>query len=283
MEIIVAESAGFCFGVDRAVKYVYDNIKKTPLYTYGPIIHNHHVVNDIKDKGVKVINTIEEFDHVPKGNVIIRSHGVSKEVYDSITEKDFSIIDATCPYVKKIHQIVNDYSKKGDTIVIVGDSNHPEVIGIKGWSNLDTTIIQNIEEAKNFNISNKKNICVVAQTTFNYIKFQEIIEILRSKGYDVVIKETICSATQKRQKEAIKLSSEVDTMIVIGGRHSSNTQKLYQLCKNQCDNTYHVETIEDLELLVLRSDEKIGITAGASTPKNIIQEVITHVRSTERN
>lgn len=281
MEIIVAESAGFCFGVDRAVKSVYDNIGNNPLYTYGPIIHNLQVVNELEEKGVKVVNNIEELLKLEKGKVIIRSHGVEERIYNLIKENGFSIIDATCPYVKKIHGIVNDYSKKGDTIIITGDSTHPEVIGIKGWSTSETIIIENVEDAKKLDLPLDTPLCVVAQTTLNYLKYQEIIEIIKDKGYHVDIKNTICRATRNRQEEAIDLSKRVDKMLVIGGKHSSNTRKLYQLCKNQCDNTYHIETIEDLELLVFSKNEIIGITAGASTPKNIIQEVITHVRNTE--
>ncbi|GMQ61806.1 4-hydroxy-3-methylbut-2-enyl diphosphate reductase [Vallitalea maricola] len=281
MEVIVAKSAGFCFGVDRAVKSVYDNIDGKPLYTYGPIIHNLQVVEELEDKGVKVVNDIEELLNLPKGKVIIRSHGVEEKIYNYIRDNGFSIIDATCPYVKKIHRIVNDYSKKGDTIIIIGDSSHPEVIGINGWSSSKAIIIESIEDAKKLQLPTDEHICIVAQTTLNYLKFQEIIEIFLDKGYHVDIKDTICRATRDRQEEAIKLSGKVDKMLVIGGKHSSNTKKLYQLCKNQCDNTYHIETIEDLELLVFSKNEIIGITAGASTPKNIIQEVITHVRSTE--
>ncbi|MCT4688319.1 4-hydroxy-3-methylbut-2-enyl diphosphate reductase [Vallitalea sp.] len=281
MEVILAKSAGFCFGVDRAVKSVYDNIDDKPLYTYGPIIHNLQVVEELEDKGVKVINDIEELPNLPKGKVIIRSHGVEEKIYNYIRDNGFSIIDATCPYVKKIHRIVNDYSKEGDTIIIIGDPSHPEVIGIKGWSSSKAIIIESIEDAKKLQLPIDEHICIVAQTTLNYLKFQEIIEIFLDKGYHVDIKDTICRATRDRQEEAIQLSGKVDKMIVIGGKHSSNTRKLYQLCKNQCDNTYHIETIEDLELLVFSKNEIIGITAGASTPKNIIQEVITHVRSTE--
>ena len=281
MEIIVAKSAGFCFGVDRAVKSVYDNIGNKPLYTYGPIIHNLQVVNELEDKGVKVINDIEELHQLEKGKIIIRSHGVEEKIYKFIIDSGFSIIDATCPNVKKIHRIVNDYSKKGDTIIIIGDSNHPEVIGIKGWSTEETIIIENLEDAKRLDIPKNKQVCIVAQTTFNHLKYKEIIDIILDKGYQVDIKNTICKATKDRQEEAIELSTKVDKMLVIGGKHSSNTKKLYQLCKNQCDKTYHIETIEDLELLVFSKNEIIGITAGASTPKNIIQEVITHVRSTE--
>ncbi len=281
MKVIVAESAGFCFGVDKAVKNVYDHINDQPLFTYGPIIHNPQVVKDLENKGVRVVNHIDELEEIEKGNMIIRSHGVGEAIYEAMECEGFNIIDASCPYVKKIHRIVNEFSKKGDTIIIVGNSNHPEIIGIKGWSTTKPFIVSTKEEANNLDIPMDKRICVVAQTTLNPIEFKEIIEIFVHKGYHVDIKDTICVATRERQEEAIDLAKKVDRMIVIGGMNSSNTRKLYQLCKNQCDKTYHIETIEDLELLKVRNDEVIGITAGASTPKNIIQEVIIHVRSTE--
>ncbi|QUI23099.1 4-hydroxy-3-methylbut-2-enyl diphosphate reductase [Vallitalea pronyensis] len=281
MQIIVAKSAGFCFGVDKAVKTVYDHISDQPLYTYGPIIHNPQVVKDLENKGVRVVNHIDELEQAEKGNMIIRSHGVGEDVYQALEKERFHIIDATCPYVKKIHRIINEFSKKGDTIIIVGDANHPEIIGIEGWSTVKPFIVSTKEEAKNLDIPMDKRLCIIAQTTFNPIKFKEIIEIFVHKGYHVDIKNTICTATKERQEEATQLAKKADRMIVIGGKNSSNTRKLYQLCKNQCDKTYHIETIEDLELLKVGNDEVIGITAGASTPKNIIQEVITHVRSTE--
>lgn len=281
MKVILADSAGFCFGVDKAVKNVYDHISNQPLYTYGPIIHNPQVVKDLEDKGVHVVNAIDELVNIEKGNMIIRSHGVGEAVYHAIREEGFHIIDATCPYVKKIHRIVNEFSKKGDTIIIVGNPDHPEIIGIKGHSTKEPYIVSTVEEAEALDIPKDETLCIVAQTTFNTLKFKEIIEIFVQKGYHVDIKETICSATKERQQAAIELSKKVDLMLVVGGKNSSNTKKLYQLCKNQCDKTYHIETIEDLEKVQLCDAEVIGVTAGASTPKNIIQEVITHVRSTE--
>lgn len=279
MEVIIAKTAGFCFGVDNAVKSVYDHIEKYPLYTFGPIIHNPQVVEDMKNKGVKVINNIDELQKIEEGTVIIRSHGVGKHIYDLVEDKGLALVDATCPYVRRIHEIVRQCSDRGDIIVIIGDSNHPEVIGIKGWSNSKTIIIEDLDDAKKLDLDKNTKVCVVEQTTFNYQKFKEIIEILQRKGYHVDIKKTICSATAKRQQEALELSAKVDKMIVIGGKQSSNTQKLYNICKNQCDQTYHIETIEDMELDVLKPNDIVGITAGASTPKNIIEEVISHVRN----
>jgi 4-hydroxy-3-methylbut-2-enyl diphosphate reductase len=277
MEIIRAENAGFCFGVDRAMKNVYKNIDSKPLYTYGPIIHNKQVVDELTLKGVKVVNSLEELDTVDIGTIIIRSHGVSKAEFDAISNKGFSIIDATCPYVKKIHKIVYEYSQKGFSIIIIGDKEHPEVKGIKGHCVGTVFIINEVDEAKSLNLERDNEYCIVSQTTFNVKKNKEIVKELQKKEIHVIINKTICSATGKRQDEALELSKKVTKMIVIGGKHSSNTKKLYTICKQQCENTYHIECIEDLELNVFNDSDIIGVTAGASTPNHIIEEVILNV------
>lgn len=274
MEVTLAKSAGFCFGVKRAVDTVYKEIEKNnPVYTYGPIIHNDEVVKDLEKKGVKVIKNLEEIDDIPKGTIIIRSHGVSKKEYDTILEKGFQIVDATCPFVKKIHNSVLKESKNGKEIVIIGNANHPEVQGIKGWSEGNCTVIETEEEALKYSISNNKKVCIVAQTTFNYKKFKDLVEIISKKGYDILALNTICNATEERQTEARKLAKVSDAMIVIGGKQSSNTQKLVEICKSECDDTYYIQTLVDLDLEKLKSFRSVGITAGASTPNNIIKEV----------
>ncbi len=275
MKVIMAKSAGFCFGVERAVASVYDVIEKgkRPIYTFGPIIHNEQVVGDLKEKGVTVINTKEELKKLDEGTVIIRSHGVPKEIYDIIRDRGLDIVDATCPFVKKIHEIVNNESNSGKSVIIVGNDKHPEVEGICGWVNGDYRVVSNKEQAEAIDIPKNTPLCIVSQTTFNYKKFQYLVEIIQSKGYNSNVVNTICNATHVRQIEAKEISSQVDAMIVIGGRHSSNTQKLYDICKEQCKNTYYIQTVEDLEQCELESFKSIGITAGASTPKNIIEEV----------
>ena len=284
MEIILANSAGFCFGVQRAVNTVYDEISKNSdlndenIYTYGPIIHNEEVVSDLEKKGVKVINSVNEFNHCKKGTVIIRSHGVSKEVYDIIEDKGLKIVDATCPFVKKIHKIVFEKSREGYEIIIIGNDNHPEVEGIKGWCFSKTTVINSEEGAKNFETFSDAKVCIVSQTTFNYKKFNYLVEILGKKLYDIIVVNTICNATNERQLEAREIAKSVDTMIVIGGKSSSNTQKLYEICKEECINTFYIQTVEDLKNLKLLPSKAIGITAGASTPKKIIEEVQNYVR-----
>ena len=284
MEILLAKSAGFCFGVKRAVEKVYEQVNqgKQNVYTYGPIIHNEEVVNDLNAKGVQVLEDREALEQLTQGTVIIRSHGVSKEIYQLIESKNLECVDATCPFVRKIHKIVERESKNGSHIVIMGNDTHPEVEGIKGWCEGAVTVISNAKEAEAFS-TEKEKICIVSQTTFNYNKFQELVEIFLKKSYDRSVLNTICSATEERQLEARQIACESDTMIVIGGKNSSNTQKLYEICKNECKNTYYIQTVKDLEddsVLgqSFQCDGCVGITAGASTPNNIIEEVQKHVR-----
>ena len=286
MEVKVAKTAGFCFGVQRAVDKVYELIDSCPdrLFTLGPIIHNEEVVNDLEKKGVRVASE-EELKTLPEGStVVIRSHGVGKKVYDQLEECGLSYVDVTCPFVLKIHRIVEKESKAGSHIVIIGDPDHPEVVGICGWCEGAYTVLKNKEDTEQFLPPEGKEICVVSQTTFNYNKFKELVEILCKKRYDNSvlnmgdILNTICNATEERQKEAQNIAGEVDTMLVIGGRHSSNTQKLFEICKEECGNTYYIQTPVDLDSEMFHHSSYVGITAGASTPKKIIEEVQEHVR-----
>ena len=282
MQVILAKSAGFCFGVKRAVDKVYEEAKKSnvPVYTYGPIIHNEEVVRDLEEKGVRAVSGIEELKNLPSGIMVIRSHGVSKAAYEKIRAEGFTVVDATCPFVLKIHRFVEEYQKEGYHIVIIGNASHPEVEGIKGWSDPEeTTILETREEAQNLDIDRAKKLCIVSQTTFNYNKFQELVEIIEKKGYDIIVLNTICNATEERQKEAAEISAKADAMIVIGGSHSSNTQKLFEICKKECENTYYIQTLDDLDFNQIWSIDNVGITAGASTPNNIIEEVQKNVRS----
>ena len=282
MQVKVAKSAGFCFGVQRAVDTVYEQVEKgiRPIYTYGPIIHNEEVVKDLESKGVKAISDVDEIEGMnDNATVIIRSHGVSKNVYDSIKAKKYEIVDATCPFVLKIHRIVEEESAKGKQIIIIGNEKHPEVEGIMGWSHSPVFVIDTVEKAKNMQLDNKKEVVIVSQTTFNYNKFQELVEIVNEKGYDIIVLNTICNATEERQTEAERIAKEVDAMIVIGGRASSNTQKLFEICKKECENTYYIQTLDDLDMSVFQSIDNVGITAGASTPNNIIEEVQNNVRN----
>jgi len=271
----VAKTAGFCFGVQRAVDLVYKNIDSNePIYTYGAITHNEQVVEDLAKKGVKVVENPEELKELPKGTLIIRAHGIPKKIYDELSSYGHKIIDATCPFVKKIHKIVDNEKKRH--IIIAGDPNHPEIIGIMGWCyNENYTVIRDIEEAKKLDLPLDLQLCIVAQTTYNYNRFQELVEIISKKGYDIFVFNTICSATQQRQQEAYELAKNSDAMIVIGGKDSSNTRKLYEICKSECKNTYYIQKPADLDLSLFKSYRNVGITAGASTPHNIIKEVLT--------
>ena len=281
MEVKLAKTAGFCFGVKRAVDTVYKEAEKNneTIYTFGPIIHNEQVVGDLEKNGVFVVNSVEELKKLQPGTtVIVRSHGVGKEIYDLMESCKLQIVDATCPFVKKIHRIVERESKAGKRIIIIGNDKHPEVEGIKGWVSGMATVIENFEEAKAFMAKPEEQLCIVSQTTFNYNKFQDLVEIIREKGYDVESINTICNATEERQTEAKLIAGTVDSMIVIGGSHSSNTQKLFEICKKECENTYYIQTLEDLDVEGLKGSKNVGITAGASTPNNIIEEVQKHVR-----
>ena len=280
MEVIVAKTAGFCFGVERAVNQVYDQIKNGngPIYTLGPIIHNEEVVRDLEEKGVKVLNSENEILTLTEGTVIIRSHGVGKHIYDMLKAQGIRIVDATCPFVKKIHRIVQEQNLQGRRVIIIGDETHPEVEGIKGWGDARTMVVKNEEQMEKLPSFTGEKLCIVSQTTFNYNKFKDLVEKFEKKGYDILVLNTICNATQERQVEAERIASQVDAMIVIGGKNSSNTRKLYEICQKECKDTYYIQTLDDLNPESVNSVRSVGITAGASTPKKIIEEVHTNVR-----
>ena len=281
MNVILAKTAGFCFGVDKAVNTVYEEIKNNDgtVYTYGPIIHNEIVVSELTRLGVRVINSKEELDNIKTGTVIIRSHGVSRDVRKSLDREGIKVVDATCPFVAKIHRIVEKYSSEGYKVIIAGNREHPEVTGIKGWVNGECFIIDSAEELKSIVLEEGERAVLVAQTTYNYQKFKEFVEILRKMNYSIEVCNTVCSATEERQSEALSIAQKVDAMIVIGDKHSSNSRKLYDICRSECKRTYFIETIVDLEPQPFQLFSDVGITAGASTPKKLIEEVQNYVRS----
>ncbi|WP_294902016.1 4-hydroxy-3-methylbut-2-enyl diphosphate reductase [uncultured Eubacterium sp.] len=291
MKVELAKMAGFCFGVNRAVDTVYQEAADhSPVYTYGPIIHNEEVIADLERKGVQVIHSLEEAKEQPEGTIIIRSHGVTKAEQDALMADGLRVVDATCPFVKKIHRLVQEYSDKGYLVIIIGSGDHPEVQGIVGWSHSERTVVVNCaSDVEKLDLKLWKKVCIVAQTTFNYNKFQELVEIIQKKGYDsestvdkdseIIVHNTICSATKERQEAAKELSAKVDAMLVIGGLSSSNTRKLYEICSENCRNTYFIQTKEDLENSDFSRFGYVGIAAGASTPNNIIEEVQKYVRN----
>ncbi len=275
--ISVAKTAGFCYGVKRAVDGVYREIENgKKISTLGHLIHNRQVIEDLETKGVYSFESVAE---IPKDyTVVIRAHGVGEEVYNELAGREY--IDLTCPFVSKIHRIVSEHHEKGYKIIIVGDKNHPEVIGINGWCKNDVLIINDRNHKLDEDLA-EKDICIVAQTTINRNFFGEIVQNVKKTCKSTLIFDTICSATKDRQKEAEELSKNSDMMIVIGGKESSNTRKLFEISKRNCPNTYHIETFEDLPQE--KTYNKIGITAGASTPGGIIEEVVKAMSENVKN
>lgn len=277
MKIILAKSAGFCFGVNRAVTIVNNLLEEgKKVTTLGPIIHNPHTVAELAERGVEIADTPNDLSSMDR-TLVIRSHGVPQSVIDEIEQKGISYENATCPFVSKIHQIVKDNSREGKVILIAGDENHPEVQGIVGHCEGEHYIFKNYEDLgkllkKLENIENI-SICVVAQTTYDVKEWKNCLKLLKKVYTNAKIFDTICSATSIRQSEAEKLASISDIMVVIGGRQSSNTAKLFSVCKSKCERTYLIESVAELDDIALIDADIIGITAGASTPARIIKEV----------
>ena len=289
MEIKVAKTAGFCYGVQRAVDMLEEELSKgtEKLYTYGPLVHNETVVGDFRARGVSVIGGKEELislaaeGKLQGASVVIRAHGVGKEERELLLTAGARVIDATCPHVKSIHDLALTHHTEKEQVVITGDPVHPEVLGILGEIGGDAKVLQNAQEAASFSPEKGKSLFVVSQTTFREQKFEDIIDILKKKVYDICVVKTICNATQLRQKEAEALARECDAMIVIGSRSSSNTAKLAEICSSLCRATYYVQSSDELPGSVSFSSSVrcVGITAGASTPKSMIEEVSSYVRN----
>lgn len=286
-EIRVAKSAGFCFGVRRAVEGLLSLTKECEegeVFTYGPIIHNEAVIQDFERMGVRLQSEEEPLPEI-KPNLrcvmALRSHGVARDVRKEIEDKGFLIKDLTCPFVSKIQAIVSEYSKKGFHIVITGDEHHPEVIGIKGWAlGSEVTVIKCEDDIEKLTLKRNSKLCVVSQTTFRADLFKKLVEMLIQKGYDTYAQNTICSATSLRQSEAMELSEWADVMLVIGGKNSSNSAKLFDICREKCEKTFFLQGADDLKVSDLHSIRRIGITAGASTPDKIIEEVFNKCQTT---
>ena len=277
MNVTLAKTAGFCFGVNRAVNTVYDLLQKGErVCTLGPIIHNPQLVDELSQKGVRIVNSPDE---AKSGEtLVIRSHGVEKSVIDYCTQNGIKFVDATCTFVSKIHKIVYEKSRDGYLVIIAGDINHQEVKGIVGHSVGDTFVVQDDLELedllrKNGNFA-EKNIILVSQTTFNKKVWQKIEKNFKKVCTNAEIFDTICNATAMRQQEAFELSKLNDAVVVIGGKGSSNTAKLFDVCKANCSNTYWVETADELNISDFSNYENVAVVAGASTPAGIIKEVL---------
>lgn len=275
-KIIVAESAGFCFGVNRAINILYKLIEENkPACTLGPIIHNMQMVNELREKGVRTIDKISEAKE--NETIVIRSHGVPQSIVDEINERHLDYIDATCPFVSKIHKIVSE-TDDDSIVIIAGDKNHPEVQGIMGHCKSKCYTFKNQEELQElFSIipqKNYKTIKIVAQTTFDLKEWEKSLKSLKNVYTNTKIFDTICNATSIRQREAANISKSVDLMFVIGDKHSSNSFKLYSICSSNCEKTFFIETADELPLEMVKKADSIGVTAGASTPARIIKEVL---------
>lgn len=279
MKVIRAKTAGFCFGVERAVKKALSlgGLSPVSVYTYGPLVHNEEVIRSLTSSGIRTVTNLEEFKTLPKGIVILRAHGVSEEEKNMLSNLGFTIEDATCPFVLKIHKIVQEETNENEAVIVIGDPNHPEVKGIISRIKGPYFVISDFPDIEKIPFPPEKPVKIVVQTTFSKEKFEKMVEIIDRILYNTTIVNTICRATRDRQEEARKLAHESDIMFVIGSKTSSNSQKLYDICKEECKDTYFLETIADLNPDWLIHKERVGITAGASTPENIIEEVQSHV------
>lgn len=278
MEVKIAKEAGFCFGVKRAMKMAWNELETSDenIYALGPLIHNKQAVNRYEENGLV---TVDEITVIPnEKSMIIRSHGVSEKIYLDANQKQINVIDTTCPYVKKIHKIVKKNYDNGYKIIVIGDKNHPEVIGINGWCKNSAVIIKTLDDISNVVFDKDKKYCVVAQTTINLESYTKIVEELSKHSDNIILNNTICSATKVRQQAARDIAQEVDCMVVIGGKHSSNTQKLVSICKDFVE-TFAIETKDELEVDKIKEYNTVGITAGASTPDWIIEDVVNFIKS----
>jgi 4-hydroxy-3-methylbut-2-enyl diphosphate reductase len=273
VEVIISKNAGFCFGVERAINTALKTVESEEIvYSYGPLVHNQQVVEYLEDKGIITVNSIDDLMSKKTGAVIIRSHGLPKNTIEEIEKLGFKIVDCTCPFVKSVHKKVSEYNNKDYNIIIIGDKDHPEVIGINGWCNNQAYIVNSVEDANNLDFMDRA--CVVSQTTNNIEKFTKISKIVEEKAKETIIFNTICNATRLRQESASELAKQVDAMIVLGGKNSSNTRKLAEVSRIYNENVYHLESISEISLQELNKFNKIGITAGASTPDWIIKEAV---------
>ena len=280
MEIIVGKTAGFCYGVKRAIDGVKEESKNNKLFCIGEIVHNRQVIEDLQNKGVNFVEDISKV-HDAKSKVAIRAHGGKKEVYEIANKNKIDIIDYTCPNVLRIHEIAKEYAEKGFYIILCGKKEHPENVGTISYCGKNYSVIQDEKELKEalkrFEKTNIKKLLVISQTTFSLKKFTLIEQAIKEELKDeenIIIKNTICRATELRQKETEELSKKVDLMIIIGGKNSSNTIKLYEIAQKYCENSICIETADELQIEKISKYEKIGVMAGASTPKESIDNVI---------
>ncbi|MFC1485100.1 4-hydroxy-3-methylbut-2-enyl diphosphate reductase [bacterium] len=276
VKIMKAENSGMCFGVKRAIKLAREAAKKSDssVYTLGAIIHNPQAVEVLKRRNIFPIDSILQLEN--KDTVILRSHGVPQYVWEELVKKGVNIVDATCPFVKKAQRIVSDLAKQRKRTLIIGDKNHPEVIGIKSYAEKNAIIVNSIKELKTKDLP--ENLSIISQTTQPFNKIDTVVEYLESRGIKSIIYNTICDATMKRQEEAYDIANKVDLVIVIGGKNSSNTRRLFEICKEVKKDTIHIEDEKEVDISLFNKKNIIGIVTGASTPSWIIRKVITKLR-----
>lgn len=277
MNVEKSKYIGFCSGVKFAVGKALEVLEEEKkLYSYGEIIHNKDVINYLQEKGLIVVDAVPA---KTDAKLLIRSHGVSKAVMEEIRANKIAIVDTTCVKVKKIHKIVEEFSNIGYNIIVAGDSEHPEVLGILGWCLGNAVVVENFCDLQNIIVDPNLNYCFVCQTTFNTNVFKKMVEFITKSNYtNIVINNTICDATKKRQDACSELASKCDVMLIVGGKNSSNTMKLYELSKTICDNTFYIENYREVPYKYIDKNTNVGISAGASTPDWIIEEVIQNVR-----
>ena len=282
MEVILGKTAGFCFGVENAVNNTKNELNKNEkVYALGELTHNRQVMNELENKGLIVRENIKDIPD--NSTVIFRAHGVPPKIYEIAKEKNLNIVDLTCKSVLRIHNLVSDFVNKGNYIFVIGKKEHPEIVGICGFCRGNASVILNEDDIneviKNFKKTGLKKVVIIAQTTFNFEKFNNLVHKIKDdigKEYEIEVINTICNATVIRQKETDDISKNVDMMIIIGGKNSSNTEKLYNIAKSNCENTIWIETKDEIH--EIENVSKVGIMAGASTPKESIMDVVEYIK-----
>lgn len=280
IDIVLAKNAGFCFGVRRAIELVDKTLEENSdnVYSLGPVIHNEFVLDKLAKKGLKIIDK-SDLTNIFNSTIVIRSHGVEKNIYEIIDKNNNKIVDLTCPFVKKIHKLVEKYADLGKYIIVIGDPNHAEVQAIISYANNDISVISSKEDINGLKIPENQEIVVLFQTTANIEKSKKLVDILTNLFYNkCLVVNTICNATIDRQNEVNEISKNVDSMIIIGSKQSSNTKKLYDVSKVNCDNTYLINDVSELSKIKNIKNQKVGISAGASTPDDLIEEIVSNAR-----
>ncbi len=276
-EIIIAEHSGFCFGVKRAIDTAYKTVKGSKnkkVYVLGEIIHNPKVVNELSNLGVEKIEKLEEIKKTKKSILIIRSHGVSKKILAKSEKLGIEVVDTTCPFVKKLELIIDELIKENYKIIVLGDKFHPEISSLNDSFDNKLLIVESLEELENLGIQKSNRIALLSQTTQSLKKFRDCVNYLVDKCLELRIFNTICKSTEQRQLSSLELAKNADVIFVVGGKNSANTRRLYEICKNINSSTYHIEDETEIKKKYLQGKKKIGITAGASTPQDTINEIV---------